>query len=189
MEMSVQTRNFYDKIKPRLHWRIGRRLRPAGRVLDVGCGSCDLVRHLADTYRQAVTGVDISQESFPHERQTAHGMHYDCRKTAADRLGFLEDMSVDAAVTMWALHEMDRPLVILKEIRRVLRPGGLLLVVDFPPQSLAYALWHEDYYSCEWIRRTMYRAGFSDVEVRLIEGGQLTWGEGFRPAGCEPAND
>ena len=63
----------YEKIKPRLHRRIGRELRLAHRVLDLGCGSCELVRYLADAYEQQVTGVDISSGSFlrrwPHNHQ------------------------------------------------------------------------------------------------------------------------
>ena len=39
--------DFYKRMKPRLHKRIGRELRLARHVLDFGCGSCDLVRYLA----------------------------------------------------------------------------------------------------------------------------------------------
>jgi len=62
--------NFYDKIKPRLYQRIGRELRLAYRVLDLGCGACELARHLSETYGQKVTGVDISANSFPNNRNT-----------------------------------------------------------------------------------------------------------------------
>ena len=57
--------NFYERIKPRLHRRIGREVRLARRVLDLGCGSCDLVQYLAGTYGQEIAGVDISDGSFP----------------------------------------------------------------------------------------------------------------------------
>jgi len=46
--------NFYETIRPRLHRRIGHEMRLAHRVLDRGCGSCDLVRYLASAYGQAV---------------------------------------------------------------------------------------------------------------------------------------
>jgi cyclopropane fatty-acyl-phospholipid synthase-like methyltransferase len=52
--------NFYDKIKPRLYQRVGKELRLAYRVLDLGCGACELARYLSETYGQKVTGVDIS---------------------------------------------------------------------------------------------------------------------------------
>lgn len=45
--------NFYDKIKPHLHKCIGREVRSAHRVLDLGCGSCELVRCLTDAVAKA----------------------------------------------------------------------------------------------------------------------------------------
>ena len=44
--------DFYRRIKARLHKQIGRELRLAGTVVDLGCGSCDLAGYLAQTYRQ-----------------------------------------------------------------------------------------------------------------------------------------
>jgi len=117
-------KNIYEEIKPGLHRRIGRDLRLAGRVLDVGCGSCDLVRYLAGTYQQRVTGVDIGAGSFPRRRVSPNGVRFRCIRRNAARLAFVADRSVDAVVMMWALHEMDRPDSILAEARRVLRPGG-----------------------------------------------------------------
>jgi len=60
--------SFYDKIKPRLYQRVGKELRLAYRVLDLGCGACELARYLSETYGQKVTGVDISADSFPNNR-------------------------------------------------------------------------------------------------------------------------
>ena len=76
--------NFYEIIRPRLHWRIGHELRLAGRVLDLGCGPCDLVEYLAFAYRQTVTGVDVSSKKFPHRRHLSDGSRFHCiRKDAA----------------------------------------------------------------------------------------------------------
>jgi len=174
--------NFYEEIKPRLHKRIGRQVRLAGRVLDLGCGSCDLVEYLAETYGQDVTGVDVSSESFPSGRHTKDGTRFRCVKRDAVRLGFVDDGSVDAVVMMWALHEMKKPEAILAETRRVLRPGGKVLIVDFPRGSLAQELWDEDYYRPEEVKALLNEAGFEKVRVRLIEKQQVMWAHGDRPA-------
>ncbi|MFW6106704.1 MAG: class I SAM-dependent methyltransferase [bacterium] len=173
--------NFYERIKPRLHRRIGREVRLAHRVLDIGCGSCDLVQYLAGAYGQEVTGVDISDGSFPSRRQTSDGSRYDCLKRDAAGLTFAQDGSADAVVSMWALHEMAGPDEILREAHRVLRPGGEIFIVDFPHDSLAQRLWNENYFRPGQVKILLREAGFEEVHVRLIERGHVMWARGYRP--------
>lgn len=175
--------NFYEKVKPRLHRRIGRELRLARRVLDFGCGPCELVEYLADAYHQKIAGVDVSSGSFPAHRRSRSGRRFRCIRQDAARLSAVAEESVDAVVTVCALHEMDRPDAILAKAREVLRPGGEILAVDFPRGSLAQRLWNEDYYSPGEVERMMTQAGFTDVRVRTIERGQLIWATGYRPSG------
>jgi len=173
--------NFYDRIKRRLHKRIGREVRTGRRVLDLGCGSCELVRYLAGAYAQDVTGVDISDGSFPPRRRTTSGNRFHCLKRDAGRMRFAADGSADAVVTMWALHEMEKPLEILREARRVLRPGGEIVVIDFPRGSLAQRLWNEHYYRLEEVEALLRNAGFEEVQARLIEQQQVIWSRAYRP--------
>ena len=189
MNKAEQTTNFYDQIKPRLQKRIGREVRLAKRVLDLGCGSCDLVRHLAMTYGQDVTGVDISERSFPSRRRTADGSCFHCFKRAAATMDFATEGSVAAVVTMWALHEMENPRAVLRETYRVLRPGGDILVIEFPRDSLAQRLWNEDYYRPNEVKAMLRAAGFQNVQARLIERGQVMWGRGDQPPARSSAID
>jgi len=173
--------DFYERIKPRLHKRIARELRLARHVLDLGCGSCGLVRYLAETCRQEVTGVDVVSDGFPKRRRSRAGVPFRCLRRDAARLPFAADGSADAVVTMWALHEMKRPMAILAETRRVLRAGAELLVLDFPKGSLAQRLWDEDYYRPDEVKRLLEETGFSDIRVRLIEQGQVIWARAYQP--------
>ena len=172
--------NFYDQIKPCLYQRIGRELRLARRVLDLGCGSCELVKYLADAYCQEVTGVDISSAGFPPSQQSPQGVHFRCLRRDAARLDFVSDRSVDALVIVWALHEITRPQAIFEEGRRVLRPGGEILIVDFPKDSLAQKLWDENYYRPDEVKELLKRAGFREVRVHLIQQEQLIWARGYQ---------
>jgi len=172
---------FYEQIKPRLHRRIGREIGLAHRVLDLGCGSCDLVRYLAEAYGQEVTGVDISDGGFPSRRRTADGTRYHCLKRDAAYLDSAKDESADAVVSMLSLHEMTRPGTILREAYRILRPGGEIFIVDFPRDSTAQRLWNEDYYRPGEIEAMLRQAGFKQVQGRLIERGQVMWARGRRP--------
>jgi len=116
--------NFYEELKPQLHRRIARTLRGSKKVVDLGCGSCDLAQFLAKSNRQEVIGIDISDASFPPEAQmsSAQGEKVRCVKKDAGALSFLVADSMDAVVTMWALHEMSSPIRVLREARRILRP-------------------------------------------------------------------
>jgi ubiquinone/menaquinone biosynthesis C-methylase UbiE len=173
--------NFYDNITPRLHRRIGRELRLAGRVLDLGCGSCELVHFLAESYHIHVTGVDISSDSFPEPFSSPGEERRRCIRKDAEHLDFMANESLDAVVTKMALHEMEHPEAILRESYRILRPGGEILIVDFPQDSLAQKIWDENYYSPGEIGKLLAEAQFYDIRVRLIEQGQIIWARGFRP--------
>ena len=181
MSREELTDGFYDRIKPRLHKRIGRELRLAGRILDLGCGACNLVQYLARTYHQQVTGVDVSDGSFPKRRHTPEGRRFRCIRKSAKQLEFAKDASQDAVVSMWALHEMEHTDAILAEAYRVLRPGGEILIVDFPRGSLAQKFWNENYFSSGEIEQMLSDTGFTEVRVKLIEQEQIIWAKGFRP--------
>lgn len=179
-KISALPEDFYARIKDRLQERIARELRFAGRVLDIGCGSCELARFLAEKNRQHVIGVDISDDGFANSR--LRGETVECHKADARKLDFLQDESIDAVVTLYALHEMDRPLMVVKEAKRLLRAGGRILVVDFPRDSLAQRLWNEDYYTAEHLEDMLKAAGFTGIRASLIEGGQLLWVTASSPA-------
>ena len=170
--------NFYEEIKQSLYRHIGRELQLARYVLDLGCGSCDLVKYLAETYHQQVTGVDISSESFPERSYLLNGIEFHCIRSNASNLDFIPDNSIDAVVSVWALHEMNQPESVLNEIRRVLRPGGKILIVDFPKDSLAQKLWNENYYKPDEIKQFLVNAGFVNIRVRVIEKWQVIWATG-----------
>jgi len=175
------TDNFYDEIKPRLHDRIGRELRLAYRVLDLGCGACELVEYLSETYGQKVTGVDISADSFPNKQNITKSIKpIRCIRKDAARLSFIRNETIDAAIIFWALHEMRNAQAILQETHRVLRPGGKVLVVEFPRNSLAQKLWNEKYYTSKELTGSLLKAGFKDIRAEQIEHKQILWVNGYR---------
>jgi ubiquinone/menaquinone biosynthesis C-methylase UbiE len=172
--------NFYDRIKPRLYKRVGRELRLAYRVLDLGCGTCELVQHLSETYGQKATGVDISTNGFPNKKSIAKNIKgVRCIRKDAAQLGFIQDGTIDAAIIFWALHEMKKPQAILQETHRVLRPGGEVLVVEFPRNSLAKELWNENYFTIKELTGFLRRSGFESVRAKKIEHKQILWVTGF----------
>ncbi|MBN2309882.1 MAG: class I SAM-dependent methyltransferase [Candidatus Hydrogenedentes bacterium] len=173
--------DFYEREKPRLHRRIGRELRLARHVLDIGCGACELALFLARRYHQEVTGVDLSGEGFPRSLRPKGAGRLRCIRKDAKRLDFVKDEAMDAVVSMWSLHEMAHPLEVMQESWRVLRPGGEVLIVDFPRDSLAQRLWNEDYLSPGEVAGLLEKAHFVEVAARLNARGQVLWAKAYRP--------
>lgn len=101
-------------------------LEPPRRVLDAGCGAGRMMPVLAGLGTQ-VEGVDLSPAMIRRARQD-HPSHPSCvgSLTALP----LADGAFDGVLSWYStIHSPDEDLpVVASEVRRVLRPGGLLLV-------------------------------------------------------------
>lgn len=92
-------------------------------ILDVGCGEGTLARHLAGLGHQVI-GIDRDASVLPADAEGAHFMLGD-----ATNLPFPND-SFDAVVSVMVLHQTRLELALV-EMRRVLNPGGVLVVVGY----------------------------------------------------------
>jgi len=116
------------------------RLVPGEAVLDVGCGTGSLAIAAKRTVggTGAVTGVDASPDMIALAAQKAARTDVDVtfRNAVAERLPF-PDATFDAALATLMLHHLPGPVrrECVREARRVLKPGGRLLAVDFSAPS------------------------------------------------------
>ena len=99
-------------------------VRDGQRLLDVGCGPGALTAELAGRAGpEAVSAVEPSGSFAAAVRERLPGV--DVRQAAAEQLPF-GDAAFDAALAQLVVHFMADPVVALREMGRVTRPGGVV---------------------------------------------------------------
>ena len=170
-------------------------VRPGDKVLDACCGTGDLA--VAAVHAGAtVTGLDFSERMLERARRKSSEVEW--IQGDAQKLPF-EDASFDAATVGFGVRNLDDLERGLAELRRVLRPGGRLAILEItkPSGVLAsfYRLWFDGFvpllgkvlpggsaytYLPASVRRfpgpdelagLLRGAGFEDVRWRTFAGG------------------
>ena len=109
---------------------------PVGDLLDIGTGTGRILSLLAPRATRAV-GIDRSHEMLAFARAalaSAEYRHVQLRHGDMYHLA-LPARSMDLVVLHQVLHFADDPVTVLRQVVRVLKPGGRLLLVDFAPHS------------------------------------------------------
>jgi len=121
---------------------------PIRRALDVGCGTGDLARLVARRYPDSrVVGADFTAPMLANARRrglrAAEGPRVALTRATALRLPFA-DGSFDLVTNAFVARNLSDLPRALAEMRRVLRPGGVLLTLEItePTAPLFGALFH-----------------------------------------------
>jgi len=97
------------------------------RILDVGCGSGRAVTRFLGSGADRVLGIDLFEPNIAYAKRNFErdGLRFECRSAAS-----LADTaeSFDVIVLADILEHLSEPLPVLRECRRLLAAGGLLLV-------------------------------------------------------------
>ncbi len=128
------------------------------KLLDLGCGSAWLGRHFAN-----YTGLDASAEAVAAAAE--HGIAV-IQGSVVDPLPFA-DATFDAVVAKDLLEHVPDPAQVVREIRRVLRPGGRVFASSPDAQKWVW----NDYTHVRPFTRTGFRRLFVDQELRPIHVG------------------
>jgi ubiquinone/menaquinone biosynthesis C-methylase UbiE len=162
----------YDKLEPKIYGKIAQTLQRVTPILDVGCGDGRLVNFLALKFGKKIFGVDISDTGFEKARREAKLKNVSSMvefvKSDASHLDVFGDKFFGGVVSVYTLHEFEDPLVVLKEIRRVLKTGGKVVIVDFIKGGDAERFWGERYYTPAEIKSMLDDTGFKEAKMSFL---------------------
>ena len=132
------------------YWRdVTRHFAPSARLLDVGCGTAWLATHFAD-----YTGVDGSQEAV--DGAVALGRNVQLCDLS-NPLPFADE-TFDGVILKDLLEHVPDPVAVVDEVRRVLRPGGIVFASSPDAQRWVW----DDYTHRRPFTRKGFRLLFSD---------------------------
>jgi demethylmenaquinone methyltransferase/2-methoxy-6-polyprenyl-1,4-benzoquinol methylase len=140
---------------------------PGGRVLDLCCGTGDVALRLARR-GAGTTAVDFSGAMLDVARRrisaaAAGGLRLRWVRGDALRLPFADD-SFDAVTISYGLRNLASAEAGLREMQRVARPGGRLLVLDFGKPG--NALWRRVYFAyLRWLVPVFGRVCCGDAQA------------------------
>jgi len=130
-------------------------------VLDVACGTGDLTLAFAEAGCARVLGLDFTHEMMrvgQHKRDqhaTRHGAMAPIAFADGDALRLpVADDSVDVVSIAFGIRNVADPARALAEFRRVLRPGGRVMILEFSQPRLAPLRWAYHLYFHHVLPRT-----------------------------------
>jgi demethylmenaquinone methyltransferase/2-methoxy-6-polyprenyl-1,4-benzoquinol methylase len=119
---------------------------PHETVLDVATGTAAVAIELVRQHGCSIVGLDQSPEMLESARTRIHAAGLDDRirlvEAAADQLPF-GDGEFDGLTFTYLLRYVDDPAATLRELARVVKPGGTIASLEFgiPPAALPRAAW------------------------------------------------
>jgi ubiquinone/menaquinone biosynthesis C-methylase UbiE len=160
------------------------------RILDVGCGTGSLTRVLLESADvKSIVGVDLADVYLESARQTIRDPRVDFKTGDVTSLPFA-DKSFDRAFAMLVLHFVPDGKKAMSEMRRVVRPGGLVAATvwdslgGMPAQRL---FWDaaatlgiandkvlRDFYFRPMTRPNEMLAAWSDAGLKSVEQSSIT---------------
>jgi ubiquinone/menaquinone biosynthesis C-methylase UbiE len=146
------------------------RLLPESTVLDVGAGTGFLTEGAAKIARKVIA-LDFSEPMMSEARAKLGGRNVEFKIGNVEQIS-LPDRSIDAVVGNMVLHHCPGPEAAVREMARVLVPGGRLVLSDL--QEHGYESLRKEHadlwmgFKIDYIRTTLQEVGLEDVSVNAL---------------------
>ena len=156
----LQTTDMHEKNKGRV-------------IVDLGCGDGSLTVEMG-RFAERVIGVDYNSEVLASARQRTDRMGLKNVDFLAEDVGnlSLEPQSVDIAVFSQSLHHLDDPLSGIQQTFRLLRPGGVIAVMELGAHEQIWVLEKLKHkwlgFEQEHMLKMMKESGFSNLREEIL---------------------
>lgn len=165
--------DLYTRLEKEIHRLLVELLGSRGPILEIGCGDCRHVEKLARATGAKVVGIDINGDKLPGESRGRVGT--DCLQENAETVSGAVKDRFSSAVARFVVHELEHPKLVLREVFKVLRRGGVVVLADPVKGSIAEQLYQEEYYTAGQLAGFLRWAGFSEVGCTLLGNGNLAF--------------
>ncbi len=166
-------------------------VRPGLEILDVGCGTGALLSALERRHpKLMLAGVDPTMAMLEIARSRV-SENVALEQSRAESLPF-DGASFDVVLSCSMFHYVRRPLLALEEMKRVLKPGGRLVLTDWCDDYLAckicdlFLRWfneaHHKTYGRAECQRLLAAAGFDRIDIEVYK---IDWLWGMMTATAE----
>lgn len=160
---------------------------PRKTVLEIGCGLCRTLKHMAGHFEQA-SGIDIAPSMIDKARASGLPGNIQLHVGSGADLSPIGDETQDFIYSLWVMQHIPDPKVIasyLSEIRRTLKPDGRVAIqFDTRPATLLSKIYEKlpDLPLFPKSRRCLRRYRLnSHALLRMVEQAGLEILEGVRP--------
>jgi ubiquinone/menaquinone biosynthesis C-methylase UbiE len=144
----------------------------SSEVLDVGCGNGFIAHHLSAMLGTSVVGIDLGSSA---------DAPIDYRRYTSAQFPVRDD-SFDAVLLCYVLHHAQDVSVVLNEMRRVLREGGMAVIYEDIPQSwvdkgvcwIHNQQWRGRTGPCTFRRESEWRALFESFGFEIVSERRLS---------------